>query len=162
MIADYKFPADFHSCIMKGKVEELENNRKNLESSPWELNCHLYDGAEDFFVYKNSDGTIAHISWLYYQDNPNRLIYLGKDECEVKYSLTFTQFRGKGIYPAILVKIQNYLKEKKCRRVFICVEKNNLSSIKGIGKAGFVYLKHITLIKIFGYHFNSKFSFSKE
>lgn len=152
--------SDLDKYIIKGDLNELESIRKNMVSPPWEFNCHLYDCVTDFFIYKNNEGVITHISWIYYMNNPNRIINLGKKECEIKYSLTLPHYRGKGMYPATLVKIQGYLKENGYRRVFICVNKDNISSIKGIEKTGFKFITNIILIKVIGFQYNKNFSFS--
>ena len=149
----------FDDFIIKGKPDELEKARKNMEPRPWEVCCDRYDGVKDFFIYRNN-GAIGHISWIYYKNDPNRIIDLGIDEGEIKYSLTLPQFRGKGIYPATLIKVQRYLKEHGYKRVYICVEHDNLPSIKGIEKAGFKFVTSINLIKIAGVQLSKKYAAS--
>jgi len=141
--------------IKKGEAAELENIRTH--TSCWEFSCDLYDGVKDFFIYKNAE-PIVHISWIYYKGDPNRLIDLRVDEGEIKYSLTLPPFRGKGIYAAVLTRIQGYLKENGYKRVFICVREDNLSSIKGIEKAGFTFITKIKLIKIMGVQVSSRYA----
>ncbi|MBI5643647.1 MAG: GNAT family N-acetyltransferase [Deltaproteobacteria bacterium] len=144
--------------ISIGRVDELEYARRKIPSPPWEFYCHIYDRVTDFFLYKAKNGEIAHISWIYKKGDPNRIIDLGPQESEIKYSLTFPEFRGKGIYPAVLFKIQDHLRDKGVKRVFICVHQNNTPSIKGIQKAGFTFLAKIKLIKLLGFQINRKFS----
>jgi len=143
--------------ITKGEQAELENARKRMVTPCWEFSCDLYDGVKDFFIYKDN-GQIGHISWVYYRGDPNRIINLHIDEGEIKYSLTFPQFRGKGIYPATLIKIQRYLQENGYKRVFICVKVENLPSIRGIEKAGFSFVTKINLIKILGVQVNKRYA----
>ena len=145
------------SFIGKGNLDEIEQARKSIQPSTWEFCCDLYDGVKDFFVYKKN-GTIGHISWIYYKNDPNRILDLGTDEGEIKYSLTLPQFRGKGIYPATLLRIQQYLKEKGYKRVFICVKEDNLPSVKGIEKAGFKFVTGIDLIKIAGIQLSKRYA----
>ena len=149
----------FDDFIIKGNPDELEKARKNIAPLPWEFCCDRYDGVKDFFIYRNN-GSIGHISWIYYKNDPNRIIDLGIDEGEIKYSLTLPQFRGKGIYPATLIKVQRYLKEQGYRRVYICAEHDNLPSIKGIEKAGFKFITSINLIKIAGVQLSKKYAAS--
>lgn len=60
-----------------------------------------------------------------------------KNDLEIGPCYTYPEFRGKGIYPKVLTKI--------CQKrggdsisFYMIVDENNLSSIKGIEKAGFV------------------------
>lgn len=151
--------SELDNSVIKGNPYELEQVRKNMEPLPWEFSCNLYDGVKDFFIYRNN-GAIGHISWIYYKNDPNRIIDLGIDEGEIKYSLTLPQCRGKGIYPATLIKVQRYLKEHGYRRVYICAEHGNLPSIKGIEKAGFKFVTSINLIKIAGVQLSKKYAAS--
>lgn len=146
----------FDYSIIKGNPDELEKARKSMEPLPWEFCCDRYDGVKDFFIYQ-MNGAIGHISWIYYKDDPNRIIKLNDDEGEIKYSLTLPQFRGKGIYPATLMKIQRYLKENGYKRIFICVKEDNLPSIKGIEKAEFKLITKINLIKIMGMQLSKRY-----
>jgi len=135
--------------ITKGHVTELAAARAIRNPVPWELQCDIYDGVRDFFVYIEN-GTLGHISWLYYSDDPNRILRLEEGECEIKFCLTFPEFRGKGIYPAALHTIQRYLRERGCTRCFICVKADNIASIRGIEKAGFVSVGVTRFRKILG------------
>jgi RimJ/RimL family protein N-acetyltransferase len=123
-------------AIRKGGAADLQAGRAALDRVPWELQCDIYDGVQDFFVH--TDGAqIAHISWLYYRDDPNRILQLADSECEVKFCLTRPEFRGRGLYPAALTTIQQYLRQRGYKRCFICVKEGNEPSIRGIEKAGF-------------------------
>jgi len=136
--------------IVKGDLGDLERERKYLEQPPWEFQCDRYDGVRDFFVYKEN-GSIGHISWLYYKKDPNRLLCLGQEECEIKFCLTLPEFRGKGLYPAALQTIQNYLKENRYHRCFISVKDDNVPSIRGIEISGFNHVGELHLRKLFGF-----------
>lgn len=142
--------------IVKGKLADLECVSKHLGRVPWEFQCHRYDRVTDFFVYKKN-GTIGHISWLYYKDDPNRTLRLGDKECEIVFCLTFPEFRGKGLYPAALQTIQRYLKEQGYQRCFICVNDDNLSSIRGIEKSGFQRAGSMRFRKVFGFQISRRY-----
>lgn len=141
--------------IVKGEIKDLECERIRLEQQLWEFQCDRYDGVKDFFLYID-EGIIGHISWLYYKGDPNRLLRLSDEDCEIKFCLTLPKFRGKGLYPAVLQEIQWYLKDKGLQRCFICVKDDNCSSIRGIEKAGFLFVCEITLRKIFGFQVSQK------
>lgn len=142
--------------IAKGGISDLEAGRKRLERVPWEFQCDLYDGVRDFFLYKEK-GNIGHISWVYHKNDPNRILRLGEKECEVKFCLTFPEYRGKGLYPAALQTIQRYLRERGYRRCFICVKDDNAQSIRGIEKAGFRFAGTTHVRMAFGFQISSRY-----
>ena len=147
--------------IVKGEVADLQHARHGMKTPPWEFSCDLYDQVKDFFIYKDKGGAIGHISWVYYRNDPNRIIRLGLHEGEIKYSLTLEPYRGKNLYPLTLIQIQKYLRGKGYRRVFICVEERNLPSIRGIEKAGFKTISRLQLIKVMGIQLSKKYYWSE-
>ncbi len=149
----------FDAEIIKGNLDDLEPMRKSGQPVPWEFCCDLYDGVKDFFIKKNN-GAIGHISWIYYKGDPNRIIELDSDEGEIKYSLTLPELRGKGFYPATLIRIQRFLREKGYKRVFICAREDNRPSIKGIEKAGFKRVAEVNLVKIMGVQLSKRYAAS--
>ena len=140
-------------AVRKGDTADLQAGRAALDRVPWELQCDIYDGVRDFFVH--TDGAqIGHISWLYYRDDPNRILQLEDDECEVKFCLTRPEFRGRGLYPAALTTIQEYLRQRGYKRCFICVKEDNEPSIRGIEKAGFTRAGSTRIRKALGVQFS--------
>lgn len=135
--------------IVKGTQADLDHTRGRTGEVPWELQCDRYDGVRDFFVYKD-EGTIGHISWLYYKDDPNRILQLREGECEVKFCLTVPGMRGKGLYPLALQAIQRYLSDGGYRTCFICVKSDNVPSIRGIERAGFRRFGAVRIRKVLG------------
>ena len=142
--------------IKKGTISELVPIEERFAPVPWEFRCQEYDGVKDFFVAVNPDG-IQHISWIYYQSHPNRIISLGPKDAEIKYCLTLPLFRGKGLYPEVLKTIARYLNQRGFCRVFISVNVDNLASIRGIEKSGFVHISEIRLRKIMGIQVSNKY-----
>lgn len=154
--------ADFSSVylsknykVRKGEIADLKNARVNFMPTPWEFMCDVYDNVKDFYIAE-ADESIEHISWVYYAGHPNRLLKLGANDVEIKYCLTLPQYRGRGIYPVVLKEIVKNLSQFNIFNTFICVKKNNISSIKGIEKAGFEFLKKIRLVKIIGIQITRK------
>ena len=146
---DAGIPDKERSLIAKGRPVDLSLERQARRPVPWELQCDVYDGVRDFFVHKQNE-RLGHVSWLYYKGDPNRILRLDEGDCEVKFCLTFPEFRGRGLYPAALQVIQLYLKERGYRRCFICVKSDNPASIRGIEKAGFRRVGATRLRKILG------------
>lgn len=150
-------PTGFDSTqIRKGSISDLSTIEKGFSPVPWEFRCHKYDGVRDSFIAADCHG-VQHISWIYYQGDPNRIIKLGPKDAEIKYSLTLPSFRGKGLYPAVLKTIVYYLGQRGFCRVFISVEVDNVASIRGIKKAGFECLCQIHLRKIMAIQVSDKY-----
>lgn len=141
--------------IEKGELLELERFRKGLKHLPWEFQCDRYDGVKDFFLDREH-GLIRHISWLYFKEDPNRILRLHEKECEIKFCLTLGEYRGKGIYRAALEAIQRYLKAQGYQRCFICVKDDNLTSIRGIEKSGFQLAGRMCVCKAFGFQISRR------
>lgn len=143
---------DGAACVVKGSLADLARDRSTLQRVPWEFKCDLYDGVKDFFAYRDADsGALGHISWIYHEQDPNRTLRLGAKECEIMFCLTLAEYRGRGLYPSALKAIQRYLKGQGCRRCFICVSDDNVSSIRGIEKAGFRLVGTTRFRKMFGF-----------
>lgn len=96
-----------------------------------------------FCIWKNQEKVIAY-GWL----NPNSTHYLGelaldmdmKSKIEVLYDFyTYKEYRGKGLYPALLQKM--CLRNNKSKLIYVF--SSNKSSIRGIEKAGFEFLGNI-------------------
>lgn len=149
-------PSESYLNTQKCELAELEMLRKSMLNPSWELLCDTYDGVKDCFVFKDDNGTIKHISWLYYEGDPNRILRLGPRDVEIKYSLTLPEFRGKGLYTKTLLAIQDYARGAGYRKVFIGVDQQNLPSKKGIEKAGFVLAGRLRLIKFAGIQINRR------
>ena len=62
--------------------------------------------------------------------------YLHENEYEIGPCHTFSQFRGRGIYPRILRHIVSTVGTEETK-FYMVVNSNNESSIRGIEKAGF-------------------------
>jgi len=149
--------SDLAADVRKGDQIDLENIRNKTTAPAWEFSCDLYDGVKDFFVYQKNE-SVGHISWVYYKNDPNRIIDLQINEAEVKYSLTLPDLRGKGIYPAVLREVQYYLKSKGFKKLFICTLNDNLPSVRGIEKSDFIFVTTISLIKIFGVQISRRYA----
>jgi L-amino acid N-acyltransferase YncA len=143
------------TVIRRGEVSELRSFQTQVSPVPWELQCHDYDGIEDFFVAVG-DGRLQHITWVYTSPHRNRLLRLGEGEAEFKFSLTLPEFRGRGLQPRVYTAISEYLAKRGFRRVFACVHEMNKPSIRGMEKAGFRELGKMTFRKILGIQISKK------
>lgn len=143
------------ATIEKGDISILSLEEQKMVPLPWEYQCHKYDAVKDFFIVKGAEG-IRHISWIYLHNQRNRILSLAEDEAEIKFSLTLPNYRGQGLYPKVLCAIMDHLYSTGIKRVFICAERNNLASIRGIEKAGFKKAGEVRLRKILGVQVSSR------
>lgn len=146
--------------VRKGDAIELEQLSDHFRPLPWEFQCHHYDRVKDFFIADDSGG-IQHISWIYYKGDSNRILCLGAQDAEIKYSLTLAPFRGRGLFPRVLKAIALFLSQQGIRRAFICVQKGNSPSIKGIEKAGFECVGEVRLRKLMGFQISRRLNISE-
>lgn len=112
-------------------------------------------GAEAFLAFNN--GKIAHISWLFYPPIVREqlmILKLKPSEAHIATCYTTAAFRGMNIYPAMLQHILRYAAEKRIERVYIASSPQNIASIRGIEKAGFLKVKTIKGFVLFGKLFN--------
>ena len=84
---------------------------------------------------------IVHQSWLRFDEmdisEVNQKIKLNVNEACIYDCYTAEEFRGKGYYPRMLEFLRAWLKQVGVDKVYIYVEADNKSSIRGIEKAGF-------------------------
>lgn len=104
-----------------------------------------------FFV--NIDHELAHESYLF--KNVFLLRLINKNGPTIGDCKTITKFKGKSIYPYVINKIaREELLENNQKEVFIIVNSDNVSSIKGIEKAGFKMYTKIKAKRFLLFHFN--------
>ena len=89
--------------------------------------------AKIYYVQREND--IIHTSYVI--PACAKFPFMKKDDLEIGPCYTYPAFRGRGIYPKVLSEICR----RKCNDTssfYMIVDENNLPSIKGIEKAGFV------------------------
>ncbi|MDD5134874.1 MAG: peptidoglycan bridge formation glycyltransferase FemA/FemB family protein [Phycisphaerae bacterium] len=144
--------------VVKGGLYQLDMISQRLDPIPWEFRCYKYDGVKDFFVVKDA-GEIQHISWVYFQNDPNRILKLEKADIEIKYCLTLPQHRGQGLYPKTLKAIAKYYLSRGYERIFISINADNSSSIRGAEKVGFRRIGKTCERKVLGIQLSRRVSF---
>jgi len=91
----------------------------------------------------------------YYRKKPVGYLFATTSQCwvgEIQDSLmvapkeiylfnayVYKELRGRSIYPALLSHTAQYYKEKSFKNALIFTAQNNITSVKGIKKAGFKY-----------------------
>lgn len=95
-------------------------------------------------VYWEREGSLVSYGWI----NPHPNSGIGELDLKMEVGeniitlydfFTFPDFRGQGLYPLLLKKI--CLRDSKAKLIYVLAE--NQSSIRGIEKAGFVFLGSI-------------------
>lgn len=111
-------------------------------------------GDVGYYAYLNMN--CIHRSWIKFNSQivETHWAYKFKLKCNqafIHYCETASEARGMGIYPFVLRKIISDFNEKY--DIFISVDGNNLSSQKGIEKAGFEVVERVKIKVIFGFKY---------
>jgi len=107
--------------------------------------CQLWTGS--------LNGKLAGICWS--KSGHNRTDYfvlMAKTDATIMSCFVYPEFRGRGIYPAMLQIMTNMLMEQdQIHTVYIDCRIWNKPSIRGIQKAGFVLLGRAVRMILFGH-----------
>lgn len=116
------------------------------------LACSIEDipgGKKYILTY---DGVIVHQSLLF--PKLRLLQLLGKTGPAIGDCVTHEQYRGRSIYPFVIGKMAVDALASGVGEVFIVVGTDNVSSIRGIEKAGFKKLARIATTRWLGRYWN--------
>lgn len=106
------------------------------------------------------DNEIVNISWIAFNSlfiNEIHKKYIIPEGNIVIYDVfTPPQYRGKGIYPVMLEMINRWAFTNGYKNSIIYSESENISSIRGITKAGYIKKESVTCINIFRLRFHYK------
>ena len=135
--------------VRRGSLAELARYR---EARPW-LPVQFYEdrlhGARQFYAgYWN--GELAHVSWVFTHEDRTPQVALAPGEAELNGAYTVKEFRGKGLLPAVERAI---LRDLRCRgfaTAYTHVSVDNVSSLRGVAKAGFRPVGVLTWRWVFG------------
>ncbi|MDO8623480.1 MAG: peptidoglycan bridge formation glycyltransferase FemA/FemB family protein [archaeon] len=130
------------------------NYIKSIEDYPLpERFRNTIDGENEFFIFLKDD-KIVHSSRIRYDrmdiSEVNLNIPLNEKEACIFDCFTEENSRGLGLYPAMLLNILQYLKEKGFETCYIYCDAKNENSIRGIKKAGFGEYKKIDYMNVLG------------
>jgi GNAT superfamily N-acetyltransferase len=99
------------------------------------------------------EGEVGHISWLFASPDRGRrlrLVRLGPRDVELDGAFTFRSFRGRGLMSVVEREMLRDAKRDGARVAYTHVEEDNLASIKGVLKAGFVPYRIVTFSRVLG------------
>ena len=161
LLFDKKYKEETVSPIVKTKIGEfkiqihdlklfkglyISGENKNIKKSLLRMMFSLISmGKAKIFYCKNNKGEIIHTSLVV----PKcwKFPFLDKDDYEIGPCITNEQYRGNGIYPQIL----NYIVHShgnKNTKFYMFVAKDNIPSIHGIEKAGFIRCGEANVTKL--------------
>jgi len=165
--------------IRKQKIFIIQNKKELKKVSPkikvhiTEINFNNLEYLKDFrgeeyinkfkkFLIENQIGiyawnnnkVIGH-AWAFIckekRCKVNRYIYIKEGEALIHFCNVKEEYRGKNIYPFMLTNLSNFLfTSDRLNKILIDTEKDNISSIKGIEKAGFTFIGTGTYFQILG------------
>lgn len=121
------------------KIEALKNNKKL------------------FTIKKGKD--LVHKSILF--DKVFLLKLIKRKGPAIGDCYTNPEYRGLSLYPHVINQIAKQVFKKNAKEVFIIVNKDNISSIKGIEKAHFKKYASINTKRWLFFYFNKKVKFFK-
>ena len=114
---------------VKANLYNVLKNNVTIMDFIWNLisfnKCTLY-------LCRNEDRKIIHRSRVVGKNFKYK--FLDKHQAEIGPCYTSKDYRGKGIYPAVLSFILN---ENKFSKYYMLVREDNESSLRGVRKAGF-------------------------
>ncbi len=114
----------------------------------------------DLYWYINTNGNCWRYSVFYNGKEVHhsyvtrkcfKFKFMSKDDIQIGNCFTHNSYRGQGIYPFVIQKIinDNYQVNDNID-IYMLINKNNISSIKGVQKIGFKREADIITIKLFG------------
>ncbi len=96
----------------------------------------------------------AHAIWIARNklrvDEIQRSLILKETSCIMYQAETRAEFRGRGIYPALLTHIARRWREQGGDRVYIYSDPDNRASVRGIEKAGLTLIGGMSCVRLPG------------
>lgn len=127
--------------------EKIEN-----ENSDWKID---FDPKSNEFRILDGD-ILVHRSRIFYSSRLLGNFHIKGPLITIGDCFTDNRYRGLGIYPMVLRRIAKEYIEKS--QVFILVAPDNVSSIRGIEKAGFQFMGKLTCFRFLIFYLNKRIS----
>jgi hypothetical protein len=114
---------------------------------------YITDVKGDFGIYAIVDKKIVGSVFSTYSDKDgfcaNRTITLSKNQCLLHHSYVNPDYRGKNIYPVMMIELcKEVFKKYNPNMIIGDIKINNGSAINGIAKTGFKHLSYLNIINI--------------
>jgi glycosyltransferase involved in cell wall biosynthesis len=146
------FKKDLSETEIDSGTPELENINITIEivNAPQGLGHLAYLKEEeikkrfvlgDICFLARANGEYTHYAWVRFKEADvteiKKRVNFGKSSGVIYNCYTYPKFRGRNIYPYVLSKILDFLKEHGYRSAYIYAKASNYPSLRGIEKAGF-------------------------
>jgi hypothetical protein len=143
---------DMDEVLQKAKSESKDMIQKLIYRKM------LYeDGYHNCYIARTADtNEICFMQFTIFPDDDkivegkyrNWFPKLKKDEAIIEGAYTFEKFRGNRLHPAITVCQLKICKEMGIQRMLAHVEKDNIASVKGTERVGYVAFEEVPELKI--------------
>lgn len=153
-----------YTCDLRNSVKRVDPklaidisilyHPNELKNAPKAVVANSLASGQTIFVARHQTKPIGYLSaatdrcWVgEVQDN----LAVGPKEVYFFNAYTFTKFRGRRIYPALITHAAQYYKDRSYTRALIFTTATNTISLRGIEKAGFGCYENIYFHNLFGW-----------
>ena len=149
-VEDIQLPSQLK--IEKGRIEELNTIRYTKQGLPREFYMDKIYGYKSFYL-GYYDGEIGAIIWAAKKGDYSRFFDIqSSTTVNFTYIATLPQFKGLGIMPKMMKKVEYLLSQEGFKRIVEEVSSGNVNQFKVMQKAGHKEFKRV----------KSYFSFSRK
>ena len=117
--------------LLKMKLSRFRGLKDFLIHFSW----YIFTKGQYRIIYGMHRNEIIHYSYVI--PKYARFAFMSKDDLEIGPCFTEERYRGKGIYPAVIIYIIKRFR-KKDRKFFLFAGEDNVSSQKGCLKTGMI------------------------
>jgi ribosomal protein S18 acetylase RimI-like enzyme len=160
------FEVDLKTALLPVCEARLDVSYRLLDAVAWRLqpqtghltDRYLFQGrldrGEQFWTAQQETRIVSYC-WATYD-----AVEIGEIRCVVRPrpdevylydAFTFAEYRGRNLYPALLHRILTQSRDAGTRRALIFVMSDNVASIRGVQKAGFVEFQRVTYASVLGF-----------
>ena len=151
---------EMHPCHTEAKVEFVPIDEQNaglvanLRGDTYVEQFKNQLRMGDFGYYAFLDGKPVAYGFVKHQGSGDYFYRIGDGCLYLCRFFTHEGARGKGIYPALITALIE--READCRSFYICTERGNVASERGLLKVGFQFIGEYGFIRGFKHTFNKK------
>lgn len=153
------FPADPDCPLPPGIRMEMHDSRDSLPDDVPGMPAFVEQYRRRFeeghlLFLARTGGRTVHSIWVARNklavDEIQRSLALKETSCCMYNAETMSEFRGRGIYPAVLSRISHWWREQGGDRLYIYTEPGNTTSARGIEKAGMERIGEMSCLRLPG------------
>lgn len=160
------FEVELKTAELPACAAQLDVAYRVLDTPAWAQQSHTGHITDRYLFQKRlergeqcwtaqQDGRIVSYCWATRDaveiGEIRGLVRPRSDEIYLYDALTFAEYRGRNLYPALLQRILEHSREDGLRRALIFVLSDNVASIRGVEKAGFKAFQRVTYLTLLGF-----------